>query len=365
VTADPVAVARALDLLGPLARADAPLGEHTTYRVGGPAAVAATVTDLADVARVAAAVVATELPVLVIGRGSNLLVADAGFPGIAVLVPGRSGDEGGVFTGVRFEEPAAGGGASPAMGGTPIAGADDEEDAGPPLPGASGPPVDVVAGAGVPLPTLARRCARAGVRGLEWSVGVPGSVGGGVRMNAGGHGADMAASLRWARVADLAAPPLDEVTPVVTERGLGELAYGYRRSSVGPTDLVVDARFGAVRGDPAEAEAQISGIVRWRREHQPGGQNAGSVFTNPPGDSAGRLIDAAGLKGLRSGSAEVSPKHANFIQADPGGSADDVRRLIDEVRGAVLAHSGIELHTEIRMIGFPADISPGQPSPST
>ena len=92
--------------------------------------------------------------------------------------------------------------------------------------------------------------------------------------------------------------------------------------------------------------------MRWRREHQPGGQNAGSVFTNPPGDSAGRLVEAAGLKGLRIGSAAVSDKHANFIQADPGGSADDVRRLIDEVQSLVAERLGVELRTELRLVGF-------------
>jgi UDP-N-acetylmuramate dehydrogenase len=102
--------------------------------------------------------------------------------------------------------------------------------------------------------------------------------------------------------------------------------------------------------------------VRWRREHQPGGQNGGSVFTNPPGDSAGRLIDAAGLKGFRIGSAEVSTKHANFIQADPGGSADDVARLITDIRRRIWDHFGVGLHCENLLVGFgPAD-DPGEPA---
>jgi UDP-N-acetylmuramate dehydrogenase len=96
----------------------------------------------------------------------------------------------------------------------------------------------------------------------------------------------------------------------------------------------------------------IDEIVRWRRVHQPGGTNAGSVFTNPPGDSAGRLIDVCGLKGARIGSAEVSTKHANFIQADPGGSADDVRRLITHVQEEVASATGVVLRTEVRLIGF-------------
>jgi UDP-N-acetylmuramate dehydrogenase len=105
-------------------------------------------------------------------------------------------------------------------------------------------------------------------------------------------------------------------------------------------------------GEPAQGESMLADIVRWRREHQPGGQNAGSVFTNPPGDSAGRLIDAAGCKGLRIGSAAVSTKHANFVQADADGSADDVAALMAEVRRRVLAHSGVDLHAETVMVGF-------------
>ena len=106
-------------------------------------------------------------------------------------------------------------------------------------------------------------------------------------------------------------------------------------------------------GDREAGERELSEIVRWRREHQPGGQNAGSVFTNPPGDSAGRLIDAAGCRGLRVGTAEVSTKHANFIQADAGGSADDVFALMVEVARRVRDAHGVELHPETRMVGFP------------
>jgi UDP-N-acetylmuramate dehydrogenase len=115
---------------------------------------------------------------------------------------------------------------------------------------------------------------------------------------------------------------------------------------------VLEAEFQLAPGDRAAAEAAIADIVRWRREHQPGGQNAGSVFTNPEGDSAGRLVEAAGLKGHRRGSAYVSPKHANFFQADEGGSADDVRDLIEEVRQRVEATSGVRLVPELRMVGF-------------
>ena len=130
------------------------------------------------------------------------------------------------------------------------------------------------------------------------------------------------------------------------------LALGYRTSSVARSQVVVGAELALAPGDRATAEAEISAIVRWRRENQPGGPNAGSVFTNPAGDSAGRLIDAAGLKGFRLGSASVSTKHANFIQADEGGSADDVFALMGEVRRRVLDAHGVDLVPETRVVGF-------------
>ena len=193
---------------------------------------------------------------------------------------------------------------------------------------------------------LARRTAAAGLTGLEWAVGVPGSVGGAVRMNAGGHGSDTASTLQRVRVVDLATGEDGEVPA-------SALDLGYRRSALTSTQVVVWAEFALAAGDAATAEAEVRDIVRWRREHQPGGQNAGSVFTNPPGDSAGRLVEAAGAKGLRVGSAEVSPKHANFIQADAGGRADDVFALMVEVRRRVAAHAGVVLHPETHLVGFP------------
>ncbi len=176
--------------------------------------------------------------------------------------------------------------------------------------------------------------------------GIPASVGGAVRMNAGGHGSDVAATVRSVRLFDVRTGEDGVVTPA-------GLALGYRSSSVRPSQVVVWARFGLRPGEATASAATIAEIVRWRREHQPGGQNAGSVFANPVGDSAGRLVELAGGKGLRVGSAEVSPKHANFIQADPGGSADDVRRLIEVVTERVAAATGVVLTTELRLVGFP------------
>jgi UDP-N-acetylmuramate dehydrogenase len=306
------AVAVALQVLSPLRAGVVPggaLGPLTTYRVGGPAAVRVTLAGEDDLPVVAAAAAESGLPVLVVGRGSNLLVSDSGFGGIAVVV-GPPG-----FARVDIDPPR------------------------------------VRAGAAVALPALARQSVEAGLSGLEWAVGVPGSVGGGVRMNAGGHGSDMAASLRSARVYDLRAS-----LEAVMERS--DLQYRYRHSAVGAAQVVVEAEFQLAPGDPQAGRETIRQIVRWRREHQPGGQNAGSVFTNPPGDSAGRLIDAAGLKGLRLRTAMVSEKHANFIQADPAGQADDVFALLSTVRREVQARLGVDLHHEVRLVGFP-------PQPST
>lgn len=295
---------RAAEMLGPRARRDVPLGPMTTYRVGGAAALLVEAASVADLVAAAEAVAATGVPTLVVGNGSNMLVADAGFDGLAVVL-------GDAFAEVEIEG------------------------------------VRVRAGGAALLPVVARKSVKAGLTGFEWAVGVPGSVGGAVRMNAGGHGSDMAATLVDARVVDL-------TTGADERRAAASLALGYRRSAVGPTQVVVDATLGLAAGDRAAGERAIADIVAWRRAHQPGGQNAGSVFTNPPGDSAGRLIDDAGCRGLRVGTAEVSTKHANFFQADAGGSADDLLALMEEVRRRVREHAGVDLHPETRLVGFEA-----------
>jgi len=297
------AIERAAALLGPLATRDAPLGALTTYRVGGRAALLVAPASEDELVSVGRAVRDSGVPVLVVGRGSNLLVADAGFAGLAVVM-------GEPFDAVTIE-------------GT-----------------------RVVAGGAASLPVVARRSAAAGLTGLEWAVGIPGSVGGGVRMNAGGHGSDIAAVLERARVVGLGSGE-------VAWRAPSELDLRYRHSNLGPADVVVTAELRAGAGDRAAAESLIDDIVRWRRANQPGGQNAGSVFANPPADAAGRLIDEAGLKGFRVGTAAVSDKHANFVIADEGGSADDVLAVLAAVREQVRRRTGVELRTEIRLIGFP------------
>jgi UDP-N-acetylmuramate dehydrogenase len=301
----------ALAILGGRARQDVPLGPLTTLRVGGPADLLVEARDEADLLLVGDAVRASGLPVLVVGKGSNLLVADRGFPGIAVTL-----GEG--FDTVSVDLAAW----------------------------------RVRAGAAVSLPVLARRTATAGLTGFEWAVGVPGSVGGAVRMNAGGHGSDMAAVVTRFRFVDVGGGGGGESGESGGEFDADRLAFAYRHSTVAPTHVVVWAELQLRPGDRARSEREIAEIVRWRREHQPGGQNCGSVFTNPPEDSAGRLIEEAGLKGFAVGSAHVSPKHANFIQADEGGSADDVWALIQEVQRLVAERTGVRLQPEVRLVGF-------------
>ena len=300
------AVERAAAVLGDRARRNVALGPMTTYRVGGPAALFMEASSEDDLRVARRAVVASGVPVLVVGNGSNMLVADRGFAGLAVHL-------GEAFAAIEI-----------------LAGS------------------RVRAGAGASLPVLARRTAAASLTGFEWAVGVPGSVGGAVRMNAGGHGSDMRAVLARYRFVDLAGGDDGDA-------GAARLDLAYRHSSITPTQVVVWAELQLAPGDRAASEAMIAEIVRWRREHQPGGQNAGSVFTNPEGDSAGRLIEAAGLKGFRLGSAHVSPKHANFVQADEGGSGDDVWALIQEVRHRVALATGVDLVPELCAIGFEAD----------
>jgi UDP-N-acetylmuramate dehydrogenase len=192
---------------------------------------------------------------------------------------------------------------------------------------------------------LARQAAKAGLGGLEFYVGIPGSVGGAVRMNAGGHGAQTKDVLVDARVFDLR----DGTSRTVAT---DMLELGYRRSSLVPREIVVSARLEGAADDPEACTRRIDEIVRWRREHQPGGQNAGSVFTNPPGDTAGRLIEACGLKGRRVGGVVVSEKHANFFVAESGARADDVLALVRLVQARVADETGVRLVPELQLVGF-------------
>lgn len=290
---------------------ETPVAELTTLRVGGPVAALVRAESDADLAAVARVVADRGVPWLVVGRGSNLLVDDDGWPGVAITL-GRG------FRGVAI---------------------DGDE---------------VHAGAAEPLPALAMRVADASLGGFAWACAVPGTLGGAVRMNAGAHGGDMSQALVEVEVFRLRSGTR-EVWPVTA------LEMQYRRTVLPDDAVVVEARLRLEPADRDEIRREISEIRQWRREHQPLTEpNCGSVFTNPPGDSAGRLIEACGGKELAVGGARVSERHANFIVTRPGASAQDVHTLIEKVRACVREHAGVDLHAEVVMVGPPANREAGR-----
>lgn len=284
--------------------AGAPLGPLTTLRVGGPAAALVRAETPADLTAVAALCAELDRPWLVLGRGSNLLVADAGWPGVVVQL-GRG------FRGVAVDGDA------------------------------------VEAGAAEPMPVLAHAVAREGLGGLAFGVAIPGSVGGAVRMNAGAMGRETREVLGHAdtvRLADGGRPERFKAAA---------LDMRYRHTALPADAVVVRARFALARQEPGELDADMATFKQWRRDHQPVNEpSCGSVFRNPDGDSAGRLIDAAGLKGHRVGGARVSEKHANFITVERGATAGDVHAVIRDVQRVVAARAGITLETEVVLAGF-------------
>ena len=313
------AIEHAFGLFNAKAKRNVDLSQFTTYKVGGTAALHMMVSSIDDLYLVSAVLAEVELPILVIGRGSNLLISDSGFKGLALTIGGLADY---VDLPNRDEDP----------GVEPIA----------------------LFGGSVALPVAARQSVARGLTGFEWGVGVPGSVGGAVRMNAGGHGSDMASSLTSVRMFHLRKGLEAHVNAV-------DLGLRFRGSALDDHHVVLSATVDLEWSNSPEAsEAELQEVVRWRRENQPGGQNAGSVFVNPePGRvSAGAVIDELGMRGLRVGSAQVSEKHANFIQADVGGSAQDVVALMAEVRRRVRDERGYVLRSEIRLVGFEEEADP-------
>lgn len=276
------------------------LAPFTTYKVGGPARWfldAEGLTDLESLGPYAGRV-------LVVGRGSNLVVADEGYPGLVVRL-------GSGFSQITIGEDGL-----------------------------------VVAGANAPLPAVARAAAKASIAGFSWMVGVPGSVGGAVRMNAGCFGSETSIMLTEVSIWDVRAGERIDKAPTA-------LGYGYRTSNLTPYEVVVEASFLGSKGEAKNLEAEMREITRWRRDHQPGGtHNAGSVFKNPVDDAAGRIIDDLGLKGTRVGKVSVSMKHANFFVAEPGATARDIRNLVDVVARIVLDRTGVSLVPEMVFVGF-------------
>ena len=295
---------------------DEPLARFTTMRVGGPADLFATVHNAHELRALVRFARTRDLPHFLLGRGSDLVIADAGIRGLVIQVRA----EGSRVVDDRY-----------------------------------------TAEAGVQMARAATETQRAGLTGLEFGLAIPGTVGGAVWANAGAHDAEMAGVLESARV--LAADGTETIVPV-DELGLRYRDSRFKHAGLGATDdetgiardVVVDATFRLASADPDVIKARLDEIRHWRQAHQPLGlPSAGSVFRNPDGESAGRLIDEAGLKGLRIGGAVVSEKHANFIVNDQKGTAADVRGLAERVRAEVQARTGVDLAFEIEFVGDWAD----------
>jgi UDP-N-acetylmuramate dehydrogenase len=303
--------------LGVSVRLDEPLAPHTTMRVGGSAdllAVARDATELVGIVRFARG---GAVPYVILGRGSDLIVSDRGIRGLVILCRAE---------GYRVDGEL------------------------------------LIAEAGLPLARAATLAQQAGLTGLEFGLAIPGTVGGAVWANAGAHGSDIGAVLQSATI--LKADGTEHV------EAAADLALAYRDSRLkhepaaelggraaedagpGSGDIILTATFHLSPESPAVIRQRLDEIRRWRQEHQPIGlPSAGSVFRNPPGDSAGRLIDACGLKGRRVGGATISDKHANFIVNDMGATAADVRRLAELARSAVAEQFGIQLVYEVQFMG--------------
>ena len=303
---DPIAVGTDIQRrIGVKTSRDEPLARFTTMRVGGPADLFATVHNIFELRSIVRFARARDIPHLVLGRGSDVVISDRGVRGLVI----QDRAEGSRVDGDRY-----------------------------------------TAEAGTPMARAATESQKAGLTGLEFGLAIPGSVGGAVWANAGAHEADIAGVLVSARVLD--AEGQEAMVPA------GELGLAYRdsrlkhgRPGTAP-ELVLEASFQLSAADPDVIKTRLDDIRRWRQAHQPLGlPSAGSVFRNPADDSAGRLIEEAGLKGHRIGGAVVSEKHANFIVNDQKGTAADVRRLGDHVRSVVAGRHGVDLAYEIEFLG--------------
>jgi UDP-N-acetylmuramate dehydrogenase len=277
------------------------MARHTTYQVGGPAALFAQLDTLSDVKTAVHVLEEEGVPWTVVGKGSNLLVSDTGYDG-AVLVLGRE------FKRHEYEEGR------------------------------------LKVGAATVLGVLVQDAFRHGLVGLAWAVGIPGTVGGALAMNAG---------TRAGCVGDT----VETVTMFVPEEGLTlargrDVKWGYRSSGLAGRGIILETVLAVTEGDPVRVRAEMERYLKERKASQPlGTPSAGSVFVNPEGDSAGRLIESAGLKGMRLGGAQVSVLHANFIVNTGGATAADIVGLVRKVQMAVKDTHGVDLRPEIRFLG--------------
>ena len=279
------------------------LAPYTSARIGGSADVLAMVKSTNELMDVMKVVWEHEIPYYILGGGSNVLVSDKGVRGVVVLNKAKE---------VRFE---------------------------------SGDPPAVWSEAGVVLSNLANRCASKGLTGVEWAATVPGTIGGAVYGNAGAFGGDMSGNLLWAEM----------LTKNGRERfSVGQMGYGYRTSILKRGEInavVLSALLRLNNPTKEEVSAKIEQFSERRKTTQPPGASMGSMFKNPEGDHAGRLIEAAGLKGTRIGNAEISKVHGNFIINHGETRAMDVRELIDLTRRTVKQKLGVELELEVEFVG--------------
>jgi len=293
---------------GDRVRTSFPLAPLTSFRIGGPAALFLEPEREEDLVAAGEAVRDTGIPFIVLGKGSNVLVADAGFAGL-VLRLGR---------GYRW--------------------AARDGDA-------------LIAGGAMPLPALAGVALSHALSGLEFGVAIPASLGGAVRMNAGAHGSEISSIVERVEVFEFLAGAGRSVSAA-------DAGFRYRSTDLPADGVVVAATVGLRRDDADAIRARMDDAREWRRRTQPLAEaNCGSVFKNPPDDHAARLIDAAGLKGFRVGAASVSEKHANFVIAEPGATALDVLSLIRHVQETVAAQTGIRLEPEVHLVG---DLDPAR-----
>lgn len=283
-----------------ICRADVPLSAHTWYRLGGPARWWVTPRDVAELQRVTARLRDANVPWRILGRGANVLVRDAGFDGAVIHLSAGS------FSEVRYD-------------------------------GIRG-----YAGAGADFPKLVKDACNRGLAGLETLAGIPGMLGGIIRMNAGGKYGDISRVVRAVRVVDSGG--------ALVEKTHDQVQFAYRRTRLDGCVVV-----GAVLELREHAAAELVDRYRqvWNEKYatQPpvSERSAGCVFKNPPGQSAGRLLDQAGLKGVRAGGARISEKHANFIVADPQATAAHVLELIEIAKDRVFREFGVELQLEVEV----------------
>ena len=281
---------------------DEPLKKHTHFGLGGGADLFFRPADLDDLIAAVPLVLDSELRVLPLGGGTNMLVNDAGFRGLVICLTRG------------------------------LAGMAVESDQG-------------VAQAGASLQVFSRRCQRAGRAGMEFGCGIPGTVGGAIRGNAGAWGGQIMERAAWVRGLDLRSGRAVELQKE-------SISYSYRHTALPPGFLIVEAGFQLEEDDPAMVQTRMDEMLTQRRGSQPlWARNAGCIFKNPPGTSAGLLIDRAGCKGLSVGDVEVSDVHANFIVNRGGGTAADVISLVRRVQEKVQQTFGIEMAMEVRIVG--------------